>query len=313
MLRSPGIEIRHFRYFLAVYEELHFGHAAEKLHVAQPPLSQAIRKLEAELGVQLLERTSRTVRPTPAGHAFAEEAQKVLSNFDFAVAEARRVGGSDLVIRVGCAIHVPSRALQRFLAALNRRDGDVRAEVTHLLGLEQVARLRSGELDLGVFSHAEDYEELEWEPLFPGETLKIFLSKDHPLASKAVLAPGDLSEETYLCAPRAVNPAFWDALTAQLDRAGHRFGRRHETSTDPRDVFMAVAGGLGVALGPASFGDMSLVVAQGLVSIPLDPPVSYPDTIVAWRADPPRQVASRLDAVREAAAEMFQAPQLAEI
>jgi len=88
-----GIEVRHLRYFLAVFEELHFGRAAKRLRIAQPPLSQAIRKIESELGVQLFERTSRMVSATAAGGALATEARKVLAAFDTAVAEARRAGG----------------------------------------------------------------------------------------------------------------------------------------------------------------------------------------------------------------------------
>jgi DNA-binding transcriptional LysR family regulator len=280
--------------------------------MAQPPLSQAILKLEKELGTPLLERTSRAVRPTPAGRAFAKEAAKVVASFDFALAETRRIGEVEPLIRVGCAIHVPSRALQRFLNALRQREGDVGAEVTHLLGLEQIVRLHAGELDLGVFGYAEEYEGLTWERLFPGESLHVFLPKSHRLASKPVLVPEDLADQTFLCAPRAVNPAFWDTLMAALERAGYRFARRQDTTTDPRDVFLAVAGGLGFALGPASFEDISTAVVQGLVSIPLDPPVSYPDTIVAWRTDAPRHLASRLSSVKEAARELFDAasPQL---
>lgn len=302
---SPGIELRHLRYFLAVYDELHFGRAADRLHIAQPPLSKAIRKLESELGTQLLERTSRRVQPTPAGHVLAEEARKVVTTFEFAVTEAQRVGGGDLPVRVGCVTYVPTRLLQQFLTALKRREANLRAEVTHMLGLEQVGRLRAGELDLGVFAHAEDYEGLEWEPLCPGETLNVFLPKSHRLAAEAMATPSDLAGETLLTYPRSSNPAFYDSFLRLLEESGYRFARRHETNTDPRDVLMAVAGGLGVVLAPVSFEERSLVVADELVSIPLDPPLTYPDTIVAWRANPPRQLLSRLGAVREAASELF--------
>src|SRR5436309_15812072 len=97
-----AIELRHLRYFLAVFEELHFGRAAERLHMAQPPLSQAIRRLEEELGVQLLQRTSRVVTATEAGRVFADEARKVFAALDHAVLEARRAGGLGAALRIGC-------------------------------------------------------------------------------------------------------------------------------------------------------------------------------------------------------------------
>jgi DNA-binding MarR family transcriptional regulator len=98
-LPQPAIELRHLRYFLAVSEELHFGRAAERLYIAQPPLSQAIRKLERELGVSLLRRTSRVVTQTEAGRVFAEDARNVLASFDRALAEARKAGGVGTNIR----------------------------------------------------------------------------------------------------------------------------------------------------------------------------------------------------------------------
>jgi DNA-binding transcriptional LysR family regulator len=302
---SPSIDLRHIRYFLAVYDELHFGRAAQKLHIAQPPLSQAIRKLERELGVKLLERTSRTVRPTEAGRVFAEEARKVLASFEFAVTETRRASRPDVSIRVGYGIHLSSPPLQRFLAALRQYDANLQTEVVHLLGLQQVDRLHTGELDLGIFSHAEDHDGLEWEPLFPGETLCIFLASGHPLSSNTVLTPADLRGETLLCSSRAVNPMLYDWLMGTLEQAGYRFGGIHRTTTDPRDIFLAVESGLGVALGPISFRDMSRAVSNGVVALSLDPVVSYPDTIVAWRSNPPRALSGRIGAVREAAAELF--------
>lgn len=302
---SSRIDLRQLRYYLAVYDELHFGRAAEKLHIAQPPLSQAIRKLEGELGTQLLERTSRKVIPTMAGRVFAEEARKVLASFDFAVAETQRVGRVEPRLRVGSGIHMPSRGIERFLAALKRRDAGVQAEVSYLLALEQIRRLRDGELDLGVFTHAEDYDDLDWSLLFPGESINAFLPRSHRLASKSALTPDDLRAETLLISPRGVNPVFWDRLMGAFEQAGYRFAHQHESGTDPRDVFLAVAGGLGIAFGPVSIKELSAVVSSEVISIPLDPTLTYPDTIVAWRVDPPRHLAARLGAVREAAAELF--------
>src|SRR3954470_14471877 len=101
------IELRHLRYFLAVIDELHFGRAAERLHMAQPPLSRAVRQLEDELGVKLLNRTSRVVTPTEAGLVFAEEARKVLGGFELAVAEAHRAGGPSRLLRLGAVPYLP--------------------------------------------------------------------------------------------------------------------------------------------------------------------------------------------------------------
>jgi DNA-binding transcriptional LysR family regulator len=298
---SPAIDLRHLRYFLAVYEELHFGRAADRLHIAQPPLSQAIRKLEQELGVELFVRTSRAVEATPAGQVLAEEARVVLSGFEFAVAETRRVGSGDAPFRIGCVSFLPTPRLQRFLAELKKHEASLQPEVTHMWALEQVGRLRAGRLDLGVFLQAESYPELESEPLFPGEQMMAFLPSGHPLAARSTLKPEDLTSETFITYPRSLNPTFYDRYMSLLEELGFRFRAVHEISTvDPRDALLAVTSGLGLIFGPSFLSELG-DEGRNLVGRPLEPAVRMPETVVAWRASAPRRLRSLISAVRESA------------
>jgi DNA-binding transcriptional LysR family regulator len=299
-----AIEFRHLRYFLAVSEELHFGRAARKLHISQPPLSQAIRKLESELGVQLFERTSRVVKLTEAGRVFAEEARKVLADVEVAVHAARRAMGVGSTLRIGCVPHLPVERLLAFLEALDERAPCDRPQITHVTSGEQVARLRAGELDIGIFNDDGSEEGLEEEPLFPDERLVAFLAPDHPLTERTVLGPSDLAQETLVVFPQAASVAPHDRWLALLERAGYRFAQvRDAGGTDPRDLLLAVAGRLGVMLAPASLADVS--DAGPLVARrELDPPVTLANTVVAWRPDSPARLQETLAVVREIAREL---------
>ena len=294
-----AVELRHLRYFLAVSEELHFGRAAERLHIAQPPLSQAIRKLEGELGVRLLERTSRVVSVTPAGAVFAELARKVLADFEVAVAEARRAGGAS-AFRIASLPHLPIELLLSFLDALSDRNLAYQPHVTHLPSLEQVRRLRAGELELGVFHDPGEIEGLEREPLFPGEPLAAFLPEGHPLAERSILGPEDFRDHV-LIVSRGVNPALHDRWLGLIEQAGYHFRSMHDAGgMDGRDVILAVAEGLGTGLEPFSLAEVG--GAGGLVvRRHIDPPIRMPDTVVVWRADPPPQLRTVLADVRTVA------------
>ena len=302
---SPGqkasIELRHLRYFLAVYEELHFGRAAARLHMAQPPLSQAIRKLEEALGVKLFDRTSRSVTPTEAGHSLAEGARKVFASFDLALASARNAGEAELTLRIGCVPELPIQRLLQFLATLQTRTPDATAQVTHLPSTEQLQHLRAGGLDLAIFHDSEDFPDLETEPLFPGEPLMILLPRDHRLVDRAVVRSDDLADDALVTFPRVVNPTLYDRVLALFDNGGYRFSTIHETEgSSPRDLMLAVASGSGVALVPASITELS---ETGGIAVrrPIDPPLAMPDTIVAWPVNPPRLPPPLVETVRDLA------------
>jgi DNA-binding transcriptional LysR family regulator len=298
---QPYIELRHLRYFLAVVEELHFGRAAERLHIAGPPLSQAIRKLEDELGVLLFNRSNRAVTVTEAGATLAQQAVAVFAAFNLAVEETRRAGGSSDGLRTGCIPLLSLPRLQAFLAALAASDSGVRPQVAHLEFAEQVARLRSAELDIAIFHDVGEIDRVEVQPLFAGEPLGVFVRTGHPLAGRRSVGPDDLRSETLVTFPRAENPALHDRVLEILEDAGFSFAAvREATSTHARDVMLAVADGVGVAFEPLSLASAS--EARALVCCRLlDSLVLMPDTVVGWRANPPRHLGALLTSVRDVA------------
>jgi DNA-binding transcriptional LysR family regulator len=298
------IELRHLRYFLAVADELHFRRAAERLHMAQPPLSQAIRALEIELGVQLFERNSRSVTLTEAGRLFAEEARSLLAGVDFAVEEVRRVGADRPVLRVGCIAATPITLLHQFLAGLHETLPAAQPRMRHLPSFEQVGELRAGQLDLGIFYDAGRHRGIDSTPVFAGEPMMALLPASHRLASLPVVPAEELADEPLVMFPRDANAALYDRMLAILAGIGYRPPVVVEApGTDQRDMALAVAEGLGVALLPATrkaTGD-NVVAAR-----PLDRLAAMPDMVLAWRETPPRLLRQALGPIRELARNLHQ-------
>src|SRR5215470_3343253 len=145
------MELRHLRYFVAVAEELHFGRAAIRLHMAQPPLSQQIRQLEQEIGVTLLNRTKRRVELTPAGRAFLEEARRTLAQAERSVRTAQRASrGETGFLAIGFVPTADLDVLPRVLRAWRRRCPDVEVELSALSPAQQVEALREGRIQVGI-------------------------------------------------------------------------------------------------------------------------------------------------------------------
>jgi len=293
----PGLDLRHLRYFLAVAEDLHFGRAAQRLHLAQPALSQAVRKLEDGLGVQLLDRTSRSVALTPAGAVLAQETRRILADVDAAVVETRRAAGGGNVLRLGYPA-ISSLQFAGFLRTLTTIEPGLRVEVRHLYSLEQVAGLQNWELDLGFIYAAGDHPHLELEPAFSGPPLAAVLPAAHRLARKDVLTPDDLRSHDLVFFPRRMNPIGFDQVLADIEGAGYRFRNVFQPAgTRREDVMLAVAAGHGIGLVP--FGLMEEEAGTLLVRRPIDPVVTMPPVHLAWREGPRPELARLLGCVRQ--------------
>jgi hypothetical protein len=131
--------------------------------------------------------------------------------------------------------------------------------------------------------------------LFPGELLAAILPRGHALEGKRRIGAGDVEEETLVTYPRAENPLLYDQLIGMIEAAGYRFGHKQEASSaSERDLLLAVSEGGGIGLVPDSFEE-----AASLVRLPLDPPVSMPPTVIAWRADPPPGLERAVALLRE--------------
>ena len=244
------VELRHLRYFVAVAELRHFGRAAARLHMAQPPLSQQVRQLEAELGVELLHRTTRRVDLTDAGAAFLQRARDVLAAVDAASAEAQRIGagleGRLVVGCVGSATYslLPSlaRTLREELPAV---DFSFRGE---MLVPDQAAALLAGEIDLALLRPPVDHPELVLTSL-RRERLIVALPDGHRLAGRKRLRVEDLRDEDFIVHPGHGRSVMSGLVLTLCREAGFEPRVRQEVG-ETSTLVTFVAAGLGVALVP---------------------------------------------------------------
>lgn len=245
------MELRHLRYFAAVATTCHFGQAAERLHLAQPALSQAVRQLEAELGVTLFTRTTRQVALTPAGEFLFEETTRLFDALDDAVRGVRRIAsGRHGVLRLGLTGTASLSHFPAIARILKQELPDVTLEVSaDLLTPVQCERLRTGTLDVGILRPPSVGDGLILRGI-EAEPLILAVTADHRLADAPSVAMSDLRNEpfvVYSAYASAVN----DAVLRSCRAAG--FAPRREQEASGTAILLAlVAAGLGVALVPAS-------------------------------------------------------------
>ena len=253
-----NIELRHLRYFIAVAEELHFGHAAARLNISQPPLSQQIQILEQQIGARLFARTNRSVSLTEAGRQFLADSRQILSQVDDAAARAARLHhGETGELRIGFTSSAPFiKAVSDTLSTFRRRYPDVHIQTRETNTREQIVPLNEGALDLGLMRNTQLPETLVWERVLR-EPLLAMVPRDHPLASQPRVSLRELAREPFVFFDPHVGTGLYDDILGLL--------RRYDlTPTIAQEVGEAmtiiglVAAGLGVSILPASFRRVQL-------------------------------------------------------
>lgn len=248
---QSNMELRHLRYFVAVAEELHFRRAAERLHMSQPPVSQQVRALEAELGVELLRRNQRRVELTPSGAAFLLDAREILAHVEVAVAGARRIAAGELgELRVGFVGSAMYGRVPELLRRFGERRPDVQVRLRELTSTAQVTALQGHHIDIGflrppVLAQGVTVEVIERE----GVVLAV--PADHALARRDSIDLTDLADTSFITLSRADGPGINVALTGAMAAAGAPFRIVQEVSELATAVGL-VAAGVGVCVVPAS-------------------------------------------------------------
>jgi DNA-binding transcriptional LysR family regulator len=278
---EPSIELRQLRYFVAVAEELHFGRAAERLHMSQSPLSRAIRDLERELGVVLFVRTTRRVELTPAGSLLLARARRALVEIDGAVADARGVTRSgEGVLGLGFGPFCGAGATG-IVEALRAERPDLTLRLEQELTPESLRRVGAHELAAAVVMespaaarrHAVRVDALKDEPMLAA------LPRSHLYASEAAIPIGEFVAEVVLLPREPPGLHFNTWLRSVIRAHGFELEQTMGSASSPWDrTLPPVANGEAVSVMVADWaGDPD----SGLVAVPFDPPLTFPTDLVS--------------------------------
>jgi DNA-binding transcriptional LysR family regulator len=276
------MELRHLRYFVAVAEELHFGRAAKRLHIVQPTLSTQIQRLEAEVGVQLIHRTKRSVRLTEAGRIFLEEARLALDHSERAVRGARRAASGQMgSLNVGVTPNATYGVLTEVVSLYRERCPDVAVIPREMHSTVQIEALREESIEVGFLRPPADqeYEDLEVKP-FAREPLMAVLPKSHHLSALKRVPVESLAGESFLVPRRELEPGYHEQLMAICERAGFVPKVVQETTEIQVGMALTATGGY-VGLLPASTRHLKMT---GIVFKRLAEPVPEMELSVAWRS-----------------------------
>ena len=282
---------------MAVAEDLHFGRAAEKLHIAQPPLSQQIKQLETEMGITLLLRTKRHVELTPAGATFLLEARRTLEQADRAVVNARLAHEADAnQLILGFIDSAVYFYLPNLLSAYQRNHPNVQLTLREMTSGHQLEALESGAIQIGLLRPSRVGPRVVFEEI-ANERFVVAVNRDHRLAGEPAIDLADLEGERFLFFRRDLAPALHDHMMGLIKKAGYSPNIVQEAD-EARTLIGLVAAGLGVFLTTESLWGWG---GHDVVYKPLKQASTWLPISLAWRInDRSAAVKAFIDSAREA-------------
>ncbi|NUB15305.1 LysR family transcriptional regulator [Azospirillum brasilense] len=279
------MDLRHLRHFVAVAEELHFSRAAARLGIGQPPLSQSIQALEAELGARLFERTKRRVELTEPGQLLLGEAREILARAERAAVLTRRAAKGEVgELRVGFTAAAPFLPMvPRIIDAYRRAHPDVHLTLVELPSKQQLTALADRRLDVGFIREPRFVPEPDSFRFHAvvREPLLAVMRADHPLAGRDVVPLAALRDEPFVFYPADFGTSTHEQVFALCAAAGFR----PNVTQDAREAFTIIgliAAGLGVSILP---GQLRQVALEGVVYRPLDTPDAVTTLQLAQRSN----------------------------
>jgi LysR family transcriptional regulator, benzoate and cis,cis-muconate-responsive activator of ben and cat genes len=294
------IELRHLRYFVAVAEELNFSRAAERLHMAQPPLSVAVRQLEQELGTDLLLRTTREVRLTDAGRTFLDGARRTLLELESAESDAKRAAAGELGgLRVAFSWSARFEILPELGQAFRANHPEVELLAEEMWNARMQPALRAGSIDLAISLCPEVVSDCSYLTI-RREPVAALLAAKHPAADSGPISLAALADDGFLMFPRDLAPRLHDFMVGLCRRAGFEPKIRGESFHTGWEL-QILADIPVVALVPASVEDS---LPEGIVAVHIDDPPDPLETALVWRTD---HISAAGAAFREMARSLFAA------
>ncbi|MHC0064965.1 LysR family transcriptional regulator [Nostoc sp. UIC 10890] len=292
------MELRHLRYFVTLAEELHFGRAAERLHIAQPPLSQQIRQLEEELGFELFHRTKRKVQLTEAGQVFLGEVQQIMRQLQQAIEIGRQTSRGEIgQLVVGFVSSAAYNILPIILRTFRSCVPGVSIELHELTTDQQLDWLRESRMDVGLLRPPVEENRFSCETIFQ-ESLMVALPEAHLLANQSNVCLTALANEPFILFPRILAPGLYDLIISLCQQAGFS-PKVAQEAIQMQTIVSLVAAEMGVAIVPASLQNLQ---RTGVVYKTLEEVTPKVAIAMIWRKNETSPTVLRLvEIVRQAA------------